>query len=105
MIGTDDGRSSNFQKVTQLSIREFKKALHDVEPMTTWESSSVRHIDSSKKITSEKSKNPNDVIQEKFGDSEKNKNLSSKIGVFLSNAGDRDGGRRKRAGFAANRPT
>ncbi|KAK4881308.1 hypothetical protein RN001_004627 [Aquatica leii] len=64
MIGTDDGRSSNSQKVTQLSIREFKKALHDVEPMTTWESSSVRHIDSSKKITSEKSKNPNESFPE-----------------------------------------
>ncbi|KAK4881720.1 hypothetical protein RN001_005039 [Aquatica leii] len=67
MIGTDDGRSSNSQKVTQLSIREFKKALHDVEPMTTWESSSVRHIDSSKKITSEKSKNLNDVIKKNLG--------------------------------------
>ncbi|KAK4872189.1 hypothetical protein RN001_016313 [Aquatica leii] len=30
--------------------------------MTTCESSSVRHIDSSKKIRSEKSKNPNDNL-------------------------------------------
>ncbi|KAH0561272.1 hypothetical protein KQX54_015806 [Cotesia glomerata] len=38
-----------------------------------------------------------EVVEEKFGDSDQSKSLRVKLGSFLANAGDRDGGRRQRA--------
>ncbi|XP_074101183.1 uncharacterized protein LOC141528830 [Cotesia typhae] len=38
-----------------------------------------------------------EVVEEKFGDSDQSKSLRVKLGNFLANAGDRNGGRRQRA--------